>query len=149
MSYNACTTPSVAEVNWLFNKCWHDVGWKQHILLVAGKFRCGRLSSWGWRFRRCNGGWFTLRFFEELHNGDLCGCLHFLFVDLLVTFHGIHHLPPHLQTSNAVGTILITNDSLRTMEQEWLTQNDRAGMTHSEWWSRKDSFRMMEHSQLT
>ena len=65
-------------------------------------------------------------FFEELHNGDLSGCLHFLFVDILVTFQDILHLPLHLETSHAVGIVLITNDSLRMTEHEPLAQNDGA-----------------------
>ena len=46
-------------------------------------------------------------FFEELHHGDLSGCLNFLLVDLLVTFQDILHLLPYLGTSHAVGIMLI------------------------------------------
>jgi len=65
-------------------------------------------------------------FFEELHKGDLSGCLHFLFEDLFLTFQDIIHLPTHLGTSHAVGIVLITNNSLRMTEHEPLTQDDGA-----------------------
>uniref|UniRef100_A0A8C4NBQ2 Uncharacterized protein n=1 Tax=Eptatretus burgeri TaxID=7764 RepID=A0A8C4NBQ2_EPTBU len=87
-------------------------------------------------------------FFEELHNGYLSGCLHFLFVELLGTFQDILHLHRHLVTFHAVGIMLIMTGSLRMSEHERLAQDVGARTARSGCRSTNGSLRMSEHERL-
>ena len=82
------------------------VGYRTYCF-VAGLFRCGRLSSWGWRLRRLNGGWLAWDFLKNFLRDTWVAAFIFLFIDLLVTFQDILHLRRHLGTYRAVGIMFI------------------------------------------